>query len=334
MKAPIVRNVEKIKDIFKIKKSPQVNNLTNAFNFILENYYYLHPVEEINFTLYSNISPHYEFHSKSINIPFDYNNTFKNLYENIQSYLNDKSSEYIIFHEIGHAIQHSSIGSSDYRFEPIELNSSLNYLFNGASVANKINHFLSDNFKESYADCYAALSLYKKSGDISVFDKIYNYRESEKKKFKTAYPNAINEYFNNEALLIFKMSLNKDESFEKIHECIQSSIVKSIFKTLVEEIKTNDSFLKEVKNFGLEFSKESVGGFLKEFKDRSNGIIQDNIDELLKDPLFNRNVDSAKPLNNIRKDGHNFLVGISANIQKIRNKSLENPLSKTVNKFC
>lgn len=330
MKPLVISNVEKIKQIFKRNKSPQLNKLTEAFNFVVKNNYLLLSIEEVNFTLYSNISPSYEFQSKSINIPLSYEVNFNGLYKDIESYVRIKSSEYIIFHEIGHAIQHSSIGNKNYIFEPIELNSKLNYLFNGASVANKINHFLSDNFKESYADCYAAFNLYKKYGDINIFDIIYNYRESEKVKFKVANPVGINEYFNHEDLLIFKSSLGKNEPFEKIHELIQSSIVKSMFNTLIAEMKINDSFLKEVKLFGLEFNKQDpVSGFLKEFKTRSNEIIKEDIDQLMKESLFYRNVDGAEPLNSIRKYGYNFLID---NITELRRKSLNETIIKSGNK--
>ena len=295
---------------FNNKKYYYENTLAQqCIEFIEKDKFYLIALEDV-LIYHENLKlPHYEFNRKSINIPLDYNNNFKNLYNSIQSYIGDKTSEYIIFHEIG---------QKDYLFEPVELNSKLNYLFNGASIANKINHFLADNFKESYADCYAAFNLYQKHDDINVFDEIYSYRESEKIKFKNSSPNRVNEYFNHDALLIFKKYLVKDESFEKIHECIQSSIVKSIFKTIVKEIKINDSFLKEVKEFGLEFNKQNpVGGFLKEFKSRSNNIILDDVDELIKNTLFQRNIDNAKPLNNIRKDGHNFVTN---NIQNMREK--------------
>ena len=42
------------------------------------------------------IVPNYNFTNRSINIPLSYQLNYKNLYDNVNIYLNDKSSEYII----------------------------------------------------------------------------------------------------------------------------------------------------------------------------------------------------------------------------------------------
>ena len=94
---------------------------------------------------------------------------------------------YIMLHEIGHAKQHETLGTLNPFNYPviIKQGSNLHYLYNGSAVENRINQFMSENYKEAFSDCFAAFALYKEFGKIEIFDKISDIRKERYNQFKS-----------------------------------------------------------------------------------------------------------------------------------------------------
>lgn len=101
-------------------------NINVLYNNTIENFYINH--NNITF-------PYYDPNTNIINIPVEIplKSDFSSEYKKIESFLKNKSFEYMLFHEIGHAVQHANCEERSYKTNPINLESPLSYLFNGSS---------------------------------------------------------------------------------------------------------------------------------------------------------------------------------------------------------
>lgn len=99
------------------------------------------------------------------------------IFENLKSIFGEEDyARFIAYHEFGHAAQVACLDPKNSDQVQIKGSPSLNYLFNGAAVPDRINNFLKELFKEGFADCYAGLCLYKETGDVQVFSQISEVR--------------------------------------------------------------------------------------------------------------------------------------------------------------
>lgn len=142
----------------------------------------------------------------------------------------------MLFHEIGHAVQHANCEERSYKTNPINLESPLSYLFNGSSRPHVISILLRKNYQESYSDCYAAYCIFKKDNDMHIFDHIYNYRKQSINDLKSQHSDYLNQYSNIEALLEFKSLIltNPNLAFEDVHKLIEKAIIKTSKDFLLE----------------------------------------------------------------------------------------------------
>lgn len=214
---------------------------------------------------------HYNPNNKTVNIPLKVTEktNIGITFSEIEKDLKKDAFSFLVCHEIGHAVQHSSIGSQDIRFQPVKFDksSNLDYLFNGPLSSKPINIFLQKNYQEIYADCYAGYCLYKLNQDINIFEHIQRFRINQKNNYKKANPSLYHEYYETYAIEFFKKELlNKPtiNNYNDIHDLINKSIIKGIFKTVLEEVETNDSILKAINEFAYEFNKaKPLKGFFE-----------------------------------------------------------------------
>lgn len=209
----------------------------------------------------------------------------------------------MLFHEIGHAVQHANCDSLSYKTNPIDFESPLSYLFNGSSRPHVISILLRKNYQEAYSDCYAAYCIFKKDNNVNIFDDIYDYRKQSILDFKSQQADYLNQYSNIEALLEFKNLIltNSNLSFEMVHKLIEQAIIKTSKNFLLEELKTNDSLLREVIDFGLEFNKtDGFMGFWEQFKtrDKTNSISSQELNQILNNLIYQRHFNNNIPLLN------------------------------------
>lgn len=131
---------------------------------------------------YSDAPPSYSVSDRGnvLTIPTDYNRTFKNAFKETENFLKEKSFDFYFFHEVGHGFHHSNLlNEQNFISNPVNFKNELDNLCNNPTKDLIFNSFLKSTYRESYADCYAAISLYKKYGDINVFDNISNMRKED-----------------------------------------------------------------------------------------------------------------------------------------------------------
>lgn len=205
----------------------------------------------------------------------------------------ENAFEFITFHEIGHATQHSSLFHKDNPIQDSELEPfrfynqhfdsgvlpNLNRIFSKTNIEKDINgknipefenihYFMRHNLSESYADLYASYALYLQDKNINIFDQIQQYRESDLVKLKTHNPNAVSRYENTSALDYFKQEvLNFPEGikFEQVHQIIQKCLLKGLVDTMAQEYKSNPAFRNDFQ----EYTSEDVYGFFHKLANES-----------------------------------------------------------------
>ena len=283
----------------------------------------------------SDLSAHYSFNNSLINIP---ENFFKNdinykQYINIEKSFNEKSLNFIIFHEIAHLNNHQflslHLNSHTEKFEYIILTSKSNYIKTNTSLDNlfdrtllkdnPIDDFIHMNFTESYADAYAGLVSYIQDKDISIFDKInqfrclninnlqknnvFNYKKNEQShleitrgKFSTSrYSNhLVSDYIKNNITKTFSNDQINSFTIDKLHALLQIEVLKSLNQTLKNEINNNSLFSNDfnkyllIKNISVDtyFNKFEIG--IKEYQNKTIlNIIQSSFINQNKDLLVN-----------------------------------------------
>lgn len=171
------------------------------------------------------------------------------------------AQELVLAHEIGHAKHHETIGENNPIAQPVKFKQfpTLDYLYNGSALPSNINIYLSEIFKESYADCFSGLIIYKKYGDISIFDTISEFRKNQYDLIKQKNTNLIHPNADYESVIIFKKELQKivkninKISFRDIETIFEESIIKGNLKTLQKELLVNDAFINDLKILSTNF---------------------------------------------------------------------------------
>lgn len=189
----------------------------------------------------------------------------------------DRFQRFVAYHEFGHAAQVARITNN--QMVDIKGNThgdlDLNYMFNGASVPNKVNNFLVELFKEGFADCYAGLCLYKETGDLDVFKKISEirskrYPQLKKENKKTDPQYFIHRNFNVRAAeylgeVVAKVQdvfsipfiapgAGKGVSLEKY---IERAVIRGCLDAVLRELKTNDACLNHFRGFARDFKLDT-----------------------------------------------------------------------------
>lgn len=289
-------------------------------------------------------------------IPFKFKKD--DLFICIEKYLKDLNIKnapelYIILHEIGHAKQHETIGTLNPFDFPVAIQQGLNleYLYNGAANENKINQFMSENYREAFADCFAAFVLYKEFGQIEIFDKISDIRKERYKHFKSINGDEfIHPNFDYHSIKSFKRAIEKipkpytNLAYTDIESILETSLLRGSIRTIKKELETNDAFLVDFRLFSKEIENElinkgnntlsageskskvkdsSIISFFIEFQNRSGSekIISDkNIIDLSQEKIFERRVNPKQPLLRINdyssNNGIEILLNTPINILK------------------
>lgn len=248
----------------------QMREKANGWNILSSTVF---PLEHVDIKLETEVDPRYSFNDNKLYLPYSYLGAVSkkdSIYYTSQEKLGNFYEDFIAYHEIGHAVQHHLVknGQTVHTKE----SPSLSYLFNGASVPNKINNFLKEIFKESYADCYAALCLYKKTKNLSVFDNVSDIRETRyidmKKQYGNHYihpnfnytsPKILGDLVKNHEAAhgnIFKLDFCSDSS-QSIEKMIEHSVLKGCINTVCQEISSNDSFVNQLIKNSKEFKPKS-----------------------------------------------------------------------------
>jgi hypothetical protein len=191
-------------------------------------------------------------------------------------------------------------------------------------VSQSIYIFLQKNYQEIYADCYAGYCLYKLNQDINIFEHIQRFRINQKNNYKKANPSLYHEYYETYSIEFFKKELlNKPtiNNYNDIHDLINKSIIKGIFKTVLEEVETNDSILKAINEFAYEFNKaKPLKGFFERLYNGAqnyNAISQQELDDVLNNTKMYRQISDNTVNFTCHASGIEFNV---LNINIIRNK--------------
>nr|CUV53685.1 protein of unknown function [Ralstonia solanacearum] len=177
---------------------------------------------------------------------------------------------FVAYHEFGHAVQIARTANGQ-TVDIKEDHANLHYLFNGSAVPNKINNFMKELFKEGFADCYAALCLYKETGDISVFNKITEIRSKRYHEIKREnHPDFIHPNFNVNAAdylgkAVSTLVANGKDLFDlpfvatgtgkgaSLEKYIQRAVIAGSVAALLRELRTNDAFLNHFRSFARDF---------------------------------------------------------------------------------
>lgn len=304
-------------------------------------------LNDVVFKIESNecLDPRYSFENKEIHFPLLFATEDK--YKDLDGNLFNKFKLSVAFHEIGHAVQDFLNKNEDKTAKQVYLNLGVNldYLFNGATLPTKINYFLINTFKESFADCYAGLCLYKKFNDLNVFDLIAESREVSYVEFKKNNPFMIMENSDYRSILILKGIIeglikkginildlpftSEDRNIETIEKIIEYSVLKGCVETTKDELRNNDAFLLHFRDFCKDFpdySKKlnncSVVNFFCEFSNRSNSIISsEDIKDIVKEDVYYRIVPNDFELNSLKNVEYKYSLNVQEvinNIDKIR----------------
>jgi len=185
----------------------------------------------------------------------------------------DLYQKFIAYHEFGHAVQISRI-TNGQTVDIKEDHADLHYLFNGSAVPNKINNFMKELFKEGFADCYAALCLYKETGDAAVFNKITEIRSKRyhemKRENREKEPHFIHSNFNVKApeylgKAVSSLVASGRDVFsipfvapgaaqrESLEKYIQRAVIAGSVAALLRELRTNDACLNHFRSFARDF---------------------------------------------------------------------------------
>ena len=241
--------------------------------------------KNLNFVLDQKEEPKYcytsagKYNANHCYVPFKFkkDDLFQCIEKNFKTLNIANISElYIMLHEIGHAKQHETLGDSNPYYYPviIKQGNNLHYLYNGGSSENSINQFISENYKEAFADCFAAFALYKEFGNIVIFDKISDIRKERKNNFKNLNGNEFihsNEDYHSIKYLkkiIEKIGKPHNEiTYSEIEHYLETSLLRGSIKTIKTELEKNDAFLIAFRDFSQEFSYFKKDSYrLKEFE--------------------------------------------------------------------
>jgi len=206
---------------------------------------------------YNNNRPNYNSETRLITIPLSYNRSFNSGFTESEKFLKEKTFDFFFFHEVGHGFHHSKLSNEqNFSANPVNFKNDLDNLCNNPTRNLIFNTFLKSTYREAYADCYAAICLYKKYGDINIFDKISEMRKNDLSHYKkTNEQNLFTPYHDYESVLFLKkeiknLDLLKINSVDEINNLVQKSLTKGLFKTVQRESQSNDSFLKGLRESG------------------------------------------------------------------------------------
>lgn len=277
----------------------------------------------------------YNFSTNYINIPENFYRSKSNhdIFNSIEKYFGDKSLDFIILHEIGHLNNHQflslHLNRHTQNFEYAILNSKSNYIKTNTSLENlfdrtlskdsPIDDFIHMNFTESYADAYAGVISFIKDKDISIFDKIYQFRNENLNKIKTY--NGFNPKLNNSNLEIsagqfatsrynnvesstyirdnivniFSHNFLQNMSFSNLHSLIQIEVLNSLKDTILKEANDNILFNNDLHHF-FTHKNITIKDYMQNFEIGIKNYKENTIKDILHEDFFNK---SQNYLNNL-----------------------------------
>lgn len=292
----------KIRSLVDREYEKKIDVVNDCIKFIVDNKYLSESTATFKITHKNDMLPHYNIEHRLINIPLDYEGDMHKLYNSVEKNLKEKSLEYILLHEMGHAVQYSLLPENDSNGVYFEKNESINEFFSGEFGNKKLSRFLTDSYQEAYADCYAAFNLYMKYDDVWVFDDIGEYRKEEKDYQKRKFKNQVTEYFNTDAISFLKSAVLNGKNigpFSEVHNLIQKCVLKGMSSMIVKELETNNGFLKSFIDFASYVNEETpINSFFVMFKAKTEeyNVISDNeLKKIIDNEKLRRNFGTETP---------------------------------------